>query len=121
MCEGRKLNKQKNKGDKAEREAAELLAEATGFSVRRKLGAGRQDDVGDLDGIPETVIQIASYSNPNVPCLKKPREVEEQRKNARARFAASLIRWPRIQGPDKWRVVLTIPQFAKLLMAALKK
>jgi len=115
------LNKQKNKGDKAEREAAELLAEATGFSVRRKLGAGRQDDVGDLDGIPETVIQIASYSNPNVPCLKKPREVEEQRKNARARFAASLIRWPRIQGPDKWRVVLTIPQFAKLLMAALKK
>ena len=121
MCEGRKFNKQKNKGDKAEREAAELLAEATGFSVRRKLGAGRQDDVGDLDGIPETVIQIASYSNPNVPCLKKPREVEEQRKNAKAKFAASIVRWPRVRGPDKWRVVLTIPQFAKLLMAALKK
>ena len=115
------MNKQKNKGDAAEREAAKLLAAATGLPVRIKLGAGRQDDVGDLDGIPKTVIQIASYSNPNVPCLKKPREVELQRKNARARFAASLIRWPRIQGPDKWRVVLTIPQFAKLLMAALKK
>ena len=119
------MNKQKNKGDAAEREAAKLLAEATGLPVRRKLGAGRTNaaggDTGDLDGIPKTVIQIASYSNPNVPCLKKPREVEEQRKNAKARFAASLIRWPRIQGPDKWRVVLTIPQFAKLLMAALKK
>jgi len=115
------MNSKKRKGDAAEREAAELLSDATGFSVRRKLGAGRQDDEGDLEGIPKTVIQIASYANPSVPCLKKPREVEEQRKNARARFAASLIRWPRVRGPDKWRVVLTIPQFAKLIKAALKK
>ena len=53
------MNSKKRKGDAAEREAAELLSEATGFSVRRKLGAGRQDDEGDLEGIPKTVIQIA--------------------------------------------------------------
>ena len=40
---------------------------------------------------------------------------------AKAKFAASIVRWPRVRGPDKWRVVLTIPQFAKLLLAALKK
>ena len=105
------MNKQKNKGDAAEREAAKLLAEATGLPVRRKLGAGRQDDVGDLDGIPKTVIQIASYSNPNVPCLKKPREVENQRENAGAKYAASMVRW---RG-GHWRVVLTVEQFNEFL------
>ena len=52
------MNKQKNKGDAAEREAAKLLAEATGLPVRRKLGAGRQDDVGDLDGVPKQLYRL---------------------------------------------------------------
>ena len=31
--------------------------------IRRELGAGRQDDVGDIHGLPETVIQVARYED----------------------------------------------------------
>ena len=44
-------NPQKQKGDKAEREAAELLTEVTGFECQRNLSAGIQGDVGDIYGI----------------------------------------------------------------------
>jgi hypothetical protein len=43
-------NPSKRKGDQAEREAASLLSDLLGTVVRRKLGAGRLDDCGDLDG-----------------------------------------------------------------------
>ena len=36
-------NPQKRKGDKAEREAAELLTEVTGFECQRNLSAGIQE------------------------------------------------------------------------------
>ena len=45
-------NPQKRKGDKAEREAAELLTEVTGFECQRNLSAGIPGDVGDIYGIP---------------------------------------------------------------------
>lgn len=54
-------NPQKRKGDAAEREAAALVAELTGYPVRRKLGAGRSDDEGDLEGVPRTVLQVAAW------------------------------------------------------------
>ena len=41
-------NPNKRKGDKAEREAAELLTEVTGFSCQRNLSAGIPGDVGDI-------------------------------------------------------------------------
>ena len=46
-------NPQKAKGDAAEREIATMINALTGWPVRRKLGAGRADDTGDLDGIPD--------------------------------------------------------------------
>ena len=57
------MNPQKNKGDRAELEAAALLHDLTGYPVRRKLGAGRLDDTGDLDGIPETTIQVKDWAD----------------------------------------------------------
>ena len=38
-------NPNKRKGDKAEREAAEVLTKATGFECKRNLAAGIPDDV----------------------------------------------------------------------------
>tara|TARA_R100000458_G_scaffold44500_1_gene42574 strand:+ start:137 stop:478 length:342 start_codon:yes stop_codon:yes gene_type:complete len=110
------MNSQKNKGDKAEREAAELLSEKLPWKARRKLGAGRMDDVGDLeiDGCPECVIQVADWSDKSKACLQKPREAEMQRWNAKAKYAASMIRW---RG-GHWRIVMTVDQFARLLTAA---
>ena len=42
-----------SRGGAAEREAAQLIAELTGHPARRKLGAGRADDTGDIDGVPD--------------------------------------------------------------------
>ena len=109
------MNSKKNKGDRAEREAAELLSKATGYEVRRQLGAGRLDDIGDLDGIPETIVQVADWADKSAACLEKPREAEMQRWNAKAKYAASMIRW---RG-GQWRMVMTVDQFARLISAAI--
>lgn len=45
-------NPSKDKGDRAERELAALLTDQLGIPMRRKLGAGRTDDTGDIDGLP---------------------------------------------------------------------
>lgn len=58
-------NAAKAKGDRAEREVAALLCEL-GLPCRRKLGAGRLDDVGDIDLVVngETiVVQVADYTD----------------------------------------------------------
>jgi hypothetical protein len=101
-------NPKKAKGDRAELEAAALLSDLTGFSVKRALGAGRAEDTGDLFGIPDTVIQVADWSNALAAVRHKPIGAESQRENANATFAASMIR---LRG-GVWRVVMTPEQFA---------
>ena len=107
--------KAKRKGDLAERQAADLLTTETGYEVKRLLGAGRQEDVGDLCGVPYCCIQVADWEDKSRACLQKPREVERQKWFSKQKFAASLIRW---RG-GHWRFVLTIPQFWKVLKAAI--
>lgn len=102
---------QKRKGDSAEREAAQLLSDLLGVPVRRQLGAGRQDDVGDLDGVPGHVIQIASWADVAAAARIKPAAAEQQRRNAGAAHAATLVRF---RG-GTWRVVLTLEQWAAYL------
>ena len=111
-------NPQKNKGDKAEREACALLTEFTGYEVERRFGAGMENDKGDLVGIPDTVIQIANWKDTNAAVLQKPREAEQQRINAKANHAVTLVRYTKRPGckhGDNWRVVQTIEQFARLI------
>lgn len=98
----------KRKGDRAELELAGLLADLLGFPIRRKLGAGRADDTGDLDGIPDTVIQVANWNNALRAVREKPHGAEEQRLNAGATFAATAVR---LVG-GTWRFVLTPEQYA---------
>lgn len=111
---GRRLgvaNPAKRKGDAAEREAAALLSELLGVPVRRKLGAGRLDDVGDLDGIPDTVIQVCARPSDALRSVReKPIECETQRLRAGATFGATMVR---LVG-GTWRFVLTPEQFAAL-------
>ena len=104
---------QKAKGDRAELEAAELLTQLLGVPVRRRLGAGRQDDTGDLDGVPAHVIQVANWADTAAAARIKPREAEQQRLNANATHAATLVRFRGRQ----WRVVLTLEQWARYLEA----
>jgi hypothetical protein len=104
-------NPAKRKGDNGEREAAVILSDLTGFPVRRKLGAGRQDDTGDLDGIPNHAIQVANWADTAAAARIKPRGAEVQAKNANADYAATLVRF---RG-GTWRVVLTLEQWAKYI------
>lgn len=104
-------NPQKRKGDSAEREAADLLSSLLGLPVRRKLGAGRQDDTGDLDGVPDHVIQVANWRDTAAAARIKPPEAEQQRINAQERHAATLVRF---RG-GTWRVVLTLEQWSRYL------
>ena len=103
------MNPQKSKGDRAELEAAALLTEALGLPVRRKLGAGRSDDTGDLDGVPGHVVQVANWADTAAAARIKPAEAEQQRINAGADHAATLVRF---RG-GRWRVVLTLEQWIR--------
>ena len=109
------MNSNKTKGDRAEREAAELLQNLTGYQIRRALGAGRTNesggDVGDLEGIPGHSVQIANWKNTASAAIKKPPEAEQQRKNANKPFAATLVRF---RG-GTYRGVLTPEQWAKYI------
>lgn len=107
-------NPAKRKGDAAEREAARLLADLTGWPVRRKLGAGRADDTGDLDGIPDTTIQVKHYADITRAIREVLAELPVQQANARTTFAAGLIRRP----GGRWFAVLTPEQLATLLREA---
>ena len=105
------MNPQKNKGDKAEREACLLLTEFTPYEVERRFGAGMENDKGDLVGIPNFCVQVADWQNKSAACLIKPREVEQQRINAGVDYAMTMVRF---RGGN-WRVVMTVEQFAKLI------
>ncbi len=100
-------NPSKSKGDRSELECAALLSDLLGFTVRRKLGAGRIDDTGDLDGIPDTVVQVANWNNALRAVREKPEGAETQRLNAGADYAATAVR---LVG-GVWRFVLTPEQF----------
>jgi len=104
-------NPQKQKGDRAELEAAAILTDLLGVPVRRKLGAGRIDDTGDLDGVPGHVVQVASWADTAAAARVKPKEAEQQRINAQATHAATLVRF---RG-GTWRVVLTLEQWSRYI------
>lgn len=103
--------RQKRKGDRAEREAAELLTVLLGTPVRRRLGAGRQDDTGDLDGLDGWVVQVADWGDTAAAVRIKPTEAEQQRINANAGNAMTMLR---LRG-GQWRIVLTPEQFARTI------
>jgi hypothetical protein len=109
-------NAAKRRGDEAEREAAAVLSELLGFPIRRKLGAGRLDDVGDLDGFPDTVVQVATWSDALRAVREKPLAAELQRERAESTFVATLVR---LRG-GVWRIVLTPEQFATWAQEALQ-
>ena len=108
----------KAKGDAAEREAATLLASLLGSGPRRKLGAGRADDTGDID-MPgwDCTIQVASWADALRAVREKPVAAEVQSGHAGTTHSAAMIR---LRG-GTWRVVMTPEQFTSLLIATQNK
>ena len=108
-------NRSGDKGARGELEVQELLREELALpNVRRALGAGRKDDVGDIDGVPQTAIQVAWWNNPMTAINAKIESTEQQRRNKRVRFAALFVRRTRAKSGPKWIVVMTPTQWAKM-------
>lgn len=104
------MNRAKRKGDRAELEVQGLLRDLLGVPARRKLGAGRQDDMGDIDGVPDTCISVASYSDPARAMREKVEECVVQQERMGALFGATFVRRP----GGRYVVCMTPEQFAAL-------
>lgn len=104
-------NPNKVKGDRAEREAATLLSTLLNRTIRRKLGAGRQDDTGDLDGLPNWTIQVKYRRDIARTIREGMPQLEQQRINNQTDNSALMLR----QHGGGWIVVLTAEQLAKLI------
>jgi hypothetical protein len=104
----------KAKGDRSELEVARQLADLTGWPIRRKLGAGRADDTGDLHGIPETTVQVKAYRDITRAIRETLDELPAQQANAGTPFAAGLVRRP----GGRWFAVMNLEQLTALLREA---
>jgi hypothetical protein len=93
-----------------------LLRELLGLQARRKLGAGRLDDIGDIDGVPDTTIQVVNWPSDTIRAMRdKPIECEAQQERARTTHGATFVR---MRG-GVYRVVLTPEQWATYVREAM--
>jgi hypothetical protein len=104
-------NPQKNKGDRAELEVQALIRDLTGWPARRQLGAGRLDDVGDISGVPDTVVQVVNYKDIARAINEKVDTCVEQQERAGATFGATFVRRPRgnyvvVMSPEQWATLM---------------
>lgn len=103
-------NPAKDRGDRAEREVQAWFRDELGVPARRALGAGRKDDVGDIHGVPSTAIQVANYASLDRAVREKLPDLERQRVNAGAVFAAMFCR----RRGGSYVVVMSPADFARL-------
>jgi hypothetical protein len=101
-------NRNKNKGDRAERELATRLTELLNRPMRRMLGAGRQDDIGDIDGIDDTAIQVKHWNDITAAITTGMTQLEQQRQNKHAEHSVLFIKH-RTHG---WLAVTTLGEWA---------
>lgn len=100
-------NPSKAKGDRAELEVAKMLSELLCVPVRRRLGAGRTDDTGDIDGVANHVIEVKSYSDFPAGLRSALGGLERKRANAGVDHAVGLVRRP----GGEWVCVMPIAQW----------
>lgn len=108
-------NPQKNKGDRAERELAQQLELRLGFRVRRKLGAGRADDTGDIDGLPDTTVQVKNYADVLAAIREGLKDLAVQQANAGTTHGVLFVR----RRGGQWIAIQTIDQFTTLFREAM--
>jgi hypothetical protein len=95
-------NPAKRKGDKAELEVQGIIRDLLGIPARRKLGAGRADDMGDIDGVDDTCIQVVSYSDIVRAIGEKLPECVAQQERMGATFGATFVRYVVVLTPEQW-------------------
>ena len=106
----------KRKGDKGEREAAGILADLLGLPVRRKLGAGRKDDEGDLEGVPDWTLEVKNYADLATGINEGLRDLEREQANAGSTFGAVLVR----RRGGRWIAVMDLEGLATVMRETLR-
>ncbi|CAB4148923.1 hypothetical protein UFOVP526_33 [uncultured Caudovirales phage] len=104
-------NPNKAKGDRAELEIAHYLSDKLKRTIRRKLGAGRQDDTGDIEGLHNWTIQVKNRKDIARTIREGMKQLAEQQKNANTDNAVLLVR----QTGGTWLAVMTIDQYIALI------
>lgn len=87
------------------------------MDIKRMLGAGRAQDVGDLHGLTGFTVQVANRpGNISGALRSKPLDCEVQQGHGRTPFGVTLMKLPPVPGgkPQEWRAVLTLEQFAEV-------
>ena len=100
----------KSKGDRAEREIAAILSDHFGVTVRRKLGAGRTDDEGDLEGIPGWCLEVKDYADVLRGLREGLDDCTAEQANSGLPFGAAFIR----RRGGRWFVAMTVEQFCTI-------
>ena len=84
-----------------------MLTELLGVPVRRRLGAGRTDDTGDLDGVDNHIVEVKSYADVTAGIRSALSGLERKRIAANVDNAVGLIRRP----GGEWVCVMPISQW----------
>jgi hypothetical protein len=105
----------KRKGDAAELEIARLLALELGLPVRRKLGAGRADDAGDLDGLPSVCAQVKNFRDVTRGINEAMNDLPTQQRHSGAQHAVAFIRRP----GGRWVAVMDLAGWCGLYREAM--
>ena len=108
-------NPQKNKGDRAELEVARILADQLGIAARRKLGAGRADDTGDIDGLAEWTIEVKSYRDIARAIRDGLSDLDAEQANAGTPYGAVFVRLP----GGRYVVAMRAERFCDVVRATL--
>lgn len=100
------------KGDRFERAVVAFMREHGFPYVERAYGAGRPDDLGDLDGVPGVCISVK-----DVAVSRLSEWLDEAKEQAqRGRKALSVVVWKRRQRPpEESYVVMTLATFCELV------
>ncbi len=105
----------KRKGDAGEREVAKELADRLGLPVRRKLGAGRKDDEGDLEGVPGWTLETKSYTDVLRAINDGLADLAREQANAGTTFGAVLVR----RRGGRWIAVMDLDGLATVMRETL--
>lgn len=97
----------KRKGDRGEREIAHILTDELGIDVRRKLGAGRAEDTGDLYGLPGVTVEVKSYKVVVDAIRDGLDDLEREMRNSGDPLGVCFVRRP----GGRWIAVMTVEQF----------
>ena len=105
------VNKNKAKGDRAERDIAHRLTDLLQIPLRRKLGAGRADDTGDIDGLDNWTIQVKDRKDIARTIREGMQQLADQQFNAKTDNGVLLIK----QTGGAWLAIMTVEQWTAII------